>query len=491
MPSSYTSNAGFEKPADGEQNNSWGDTVNDNMDILDRLTSQVGSIALVSTTYTLTTSTSGAVSEGHYSVIKFTGSPGGTCTVTISPNSVQRIYTLYNASDQTVTMTQGSGGNVSIAAGAVSTIYCDGAGSGAAVVDIGELPQGLGVGDSPSFLSLTASGGVATFGVSDATRGIVQIHGNGSGSTLGGELRVFSAADYDTTVNYWRLWMDGDTLKLNATGVGDGLRLNASQEATFPQTATFSKGLIVDTSTLVVDEVNNRVGIGTSSPSHSLTVNGSLATTGLYIDGSQVSSTAAELNILDGVTATTAELNILDGVTATTAEINYVSGVTSAIQTQLDAKAASTTQDQATWEAGTGTTETVVSPAKVKAAIEALAPASFPAPDYESAELTVNNGAGGALAHGLGVIPSLIKVVAVCKTGEDGYTAGMEVDISNTQPTWTSGTPYSVGVVVAADATNITYIQGATQAFGVLNLSTGSNAFITEANWPLVIRAWA
>ena len=55
------------------------------------------------------------------------------------------------------------------------------------------------------------------------------------------------------------------------------------------------------------------------------------------LDG--VTSTTAELNILDGVTATTAELNILDGVTATTAELNHVDGVTSAIQTQLNAKA--------------------------------------------------------------------------------------------------------------------------------------------------------
>ena len=39
------------------------------------------------------------------------------------------------------------------------------------------------------------------------------------------------------------------------------------------------------------------------------------------------------------VTSTAAELNLLDGVTATTAELNYVDGVTSNIQTQLDAKA--------------------------------------------------------------------------------------------------------------------------------------------------------
>jgi len=39
------------------------------------------------------------------------------------------------------------------------------------------------------------------------------------------------------------------------------------------------------------------------------------------------------------VTATAAEVNVLDGITATTAELNYTSGVTSAIQTQLNAKA--------------------------------------------------------------------------------------------------------------------------------------------------------
>jgi hypothetical protein len=77
------------------------------------------------------------------------------------------------------------------------------------------------------------------------------------------------------------------------------------------------------------------------------------AVNGLKIGGTAVTSTAtelnildgvtattAELNILDGVTATTAELNLLDGVTATTAELNYIDGVTSNIQTQLDAKQA-------------------------------------------------------------------------------------------------------------------------------------------------------
>jgi hypothetical protein len=84
------------------------------------------------------------------------------------------------------------------------------------------------------------------------------------------------------------------------------------------------------------------VEIGTNPTS--LSINGTAITSTAaelnILDG--VTATAAELNILDGVTSTAAELNILDGVTATTAELNYVDGVTSNIQTQLDAKGTGT-----------------------------------------------------------------------------------------------------------------------------------------------------
>lgn len=55
----------------------------------------------------------------------------------------------------------------------------------------------------------------------------------------------------------------------------------------------------------------------------------------LNVDLSAVTIPASQISDL---TATAAELNILDGVTATAAEINYLDGVTSAIQTQITAK---------------------------------------------------------------------------------------------------------------------------------------------------------
>jgi len=90
--------------------------------------------------------------------------------------------------------------------------------------------------------------------------------------------------------------------------------------------------------TLTSPKINENVTV-TSTATELNILDGVTATTAELniLDG--VTSTATELNILDGVTSTTAELNLLDGVTATTAELNYVDGVTSAIQTQLDAKA--------------------------------------------------------------------------------------------------------------------------------------------------------
>jgi hypothetical protein len=57
------------------------------------------------------------------------------------------------------------------------------------------------------------------------------------------------------------------------------------------------------------------------------------------VGGTAISSSAEEINKLDGLTASTAELNKMDGLLASTAELNYTDGVTSSIQTQLNAKA--------------------------------------------------------------------------------------------------------------------------------------------------------
>lgn len=86
-----------------------------------------------------------------------------------------------------------------------------------------------------------------------------------------------------------------------------------------------------------------------------------------------VTATASELNILDGVTATAAEINRLDGITATTVELNYVDGVTSNIQTQLNAKQATITGAATTITGSDLTTgRALISDANGKVAVSAV-----------------------------------------------------------------------------------------------------------------------
>ena len=108
-----------------------------------------------------------------------------------------------------------------------------------------------------------------------------------------------------------------------------------------------------DNATATAETVYTDGGVTYNPSSNVLSSSTVNASTELQIGGVAVTSTAAELNILDGVTSTAAELNILDGVTstatelnlldgcvATTTQLNYLQGVTSGVQTQLDAKTA-------------------------------------------------------------------------------------------------------------------------------------------------------
>ena len=140
MASTYAANTGLELIRNGEQSGTWGTTTNNNLNIIDRLTNGVLSISLAgANSYTLTTG-NGNLTEGQHKVIVLTGSPSGAVTFTIAPNTNEHIYFFYNQTNAQVTVTQGSGANVVIPAVAsssgVNIVYCDGAGSTAAVTSL-------------------------------------------------------------------------------------------------------------------------------------------------------------------------------------------------------------------------------------------------------------------------------------------------------------------------------------------------------------------
>ena len=120
-----------------------------------------------------------------------------------------------------------------------------------------------------------------------------------------------------------QIYHNGSNSVIKDDGAGD---LNIQGDATinFLNAAGTEYKLRAYTDGAVNLYYDNSVKIATTSTGVSVT--GTADMTALSIGGTAVTSTAAELNILDGVTATTAELNFVDGVT-------------SSIQTQLNAKA--------------------------------------------------------------------------------------------------------------------------------------------------------
>jgi hypothetical protein len=220
MASTYVNDLRLNEMATGDQSGSWGTVTNTNLELIGEAFSY-GTEAITTNADThATTIADGASDAGRAMFLKYTGTLDSTCTITIGPNTVSKMWFIENATtgSQDIIISQGSGANVTIAAGQTKAVYSDGAGAGAAFVD------------------------------------------------------AFAA-------------LDVGSLAIAGTLV----------------TSTAAELNILDGVTATAAELN-------------------------ILDG--VTATAAELNILDGVTATTAEINILDGVTATAAEINILDGVT-------------------------------------------------------------------------------------------------------------------------------------------------------------------
>ena len=139
MASTYTTNSGIEKPGTGEQSGSWGNSLNDNFDIIDSAISGAITITVSASTYTLTTA-NGSVDAGQNKSLIFTSGSdiGANTTVTISPNDAEKIYFVKNslAGSRSLILSQGSGSNVTILTGKSAIVSADGAGGSAAVTKL-------------------------------------------------------------------------------------------------------------------------------------------------------------------------------------------------------------------------------------------------------------------------------------------------------------------------------------------------------------------
>jgi hypothetical protein len=270
MPSTFTG-SGIELIADGEQSGVWGQTTNDNLQIINRLVSEAGSIALSGTTHTLTIA-DGSLSDGQYGVLVFGGSPSGTNTVTVSPNDAKRIFIVKNATAQSVVLTQGSGGNVTIPASAFKIVYTDGGGAGAEVVDVTSIVD-INGGTIDGTTIGGASAAAGTFTTAAATTGNITTVNATTVDSTNVEVTNIKAKDgtASATIANSTGVMTVASSVLTTTDINggtiDGTVIGgASAAAISGTTGTFSGNLTVDTNTLFVDAANDWVGIGTSSP---------------------------------------------------------------------------------------------------------------------------------------------------------------------------------------------------------------------------------
>lgn len=101
MSSSYTSSNKFEKPATGEQNGSWGATVDSNYDLLDQALDGYSVISIPSGSTSISLNiANGQSSVARSRVLAFTGAPSGQVTVQIIQNTVPRWWVIINATSQ-------------------------------------------------------------------------------------------------------------------------------------------------------------------------------------------------------------------------------------------------------------------------------------------------------------------------------------------------------------------------------------------------------
>jgi hypothetical protein len=377
----YTDANGVKLITTGDEAGTWGSSTNVNLQILDRAANGFESIALSSTTYTLTLSAQPSSAEnGHYKAIKFTGSPGGTCTVTLAQNDKARVYMILNSTDAALIVTQGSGANVTIEVGKGSIVLADGAGSGAAVTDFTAAVQNITDLSSPFNVGATS---VTTSGAE-----LNLLDGSAAGTIANSKAVIYGSSG---EVNATTLQIAGTSITATATELNyvDGVtsaiqtQIDAKQPlGTVAVTVAGGKFVIDGTSQQTVEikpSVTYRFDQSdASNSSHPLrfstndnnspnapfttgiTTAGTPGSAGAYtqvkleqdapavlyyycsnhsgmggkavVRMSDLTASRALISDSDGDIAvsgvTTTELDILDGLTATTAELNIMDGVT-------------------------------------------------------------------------------------------------------------------------------------------------------------------
>jgi len=315
----YVNNLRLKEIATGAESGTWGTSTNTNLELIaDAFGSGTEAITTNADTHT-TTVADGAADEGRAIYMKYTGTLDSACTITLAPNTINKFWIIENATSgsQNIIISQGSGANITIGNGNVSAVFTDGAGGGAAVLDALadlELSAKLIVAGNVDFNGDLDVDGTTNLDAVDID-GAVQVD---STITVGVDDTGYDVKFFGDTASAYMLWdtSTDDLVLAGAAGIDlagdldvDGTTnldvvdidgaVDMASTLTLGSTLTVNAGAVFNEASadvdfrvesngnanmLFVDGGNNKVGLGTATPNTILTLYGSTATGGIYIN---------------------------------------------------------------------------------------------------------------------------------------------------------------------------------------------------------------
>ena len=259
----YVNNLRLLEITTGDESGTWGTKTNTNLELIaDAFGSGTEAITTNADTHT-TTIADGAADEGRAIFLKYTGTLDSACTITIAPNTVNKLWFIENATSgsQNIIISQGSGANITIGNGKVAAVFTDGAGAGAAVLDA--------FADLELSSTLTVAGNVTM----------------SADATVGDDLTLLS----DAAV----LGFGADT-DVTLTHVADtGLLLNSTRQLQFFDS---SQRIAASSATVLSIAATDEIDLQATA----IDLNGTLDVSGTTTLGSDLSVPATNKILLDG-----------------------------------------------------------------------------------------------------------------------------------------------------------------------------------------------
>ena len=316
MASTYGNDLRLEEIGDGEQSGTWGATTNTNLELIaEALSFGTEAITTNADTHT-TTIADGATDPGRSLYLKYTGTLDSTCTITIAPNSISKTWYIENGTSgsQSIIISQGSGANVTILTGQTKIVYSDGAGSGAAMAEIGTL----GVTNLAVTTNATVGGTLGVTGVLTGTSldisGNVDIDGvtNLDAVDIDGAVQLDAALTVGANDQGYDVILYGDTAARNATwdSSADSLIFTDNTKAVFGTGSDAS--ILFDGTDMKVGATAGHLDLFTSEVGSSVRILGSGESLAEFTDDGDVdlfhngtlkfSTTATGVNAVGGVT---------------------------------------------------------------------------------------------------------------------------------------------------------------------------------------------